>query len=526
MDLQTMITRLAAAAASKKKKDEKKSTPKKLVGKQKAPPPEEESEEDEAVLEIDELYEDEYELPTYVKSNKRLLEESNKIIRKLEDDAPSLDKILNADIRWKHRVELFEWYFIYKYSYPNSEERFMLKKEINAKLKRYKQDQSDFRKNRDQMKLMESVFDSEDVLQTLKRKIIKVNANESNKKVLFRKYHELYSRGYEDEEYFKLLSWLRLAIQLPYQELHPFEKDHQKILEKMKTFLDTKLYGMESVKEQLLLFTHNKLKYPNFQAHCLGLIGPPGVGKTSVAKCLSKSLDLPFEQISFGGITNSEYIKGHDYTYIGSKPGEIAQCMIRMQRKNGIIFFDEFEKINDNQNVVNAMLHITDTTQNSDFKDNFFGDLRIDLSNVWFICSMNEKPNDKALSDRIFYIEVKGYSKKDKVKIVEKYTLPNVLKNVGLNEKDIEIPQEMIEKIIDKVSNSEEGVRRLNQSIHVLVSKLSFLFHNQNSIKMSFMLPEKYFPLRLPISVDETMISKLLKDFTPSISPSILNMYV
>ena len=98
------------------------------------------------------------------------------------------------------------------------------------------------------MKLMESVFDSEDVLQTLKRKIIKVNANESNKKVLFRKYHELYSRGYEDEEYFKLLSWLRLAIQLPYQELHPFEKDHQKILEKMKTFLDTKLYGMESVK--------------------------------------------------------------------------------------------------------------------------------------------------------------------------------------------------------------------------------------------------------------------------------------
>ena len=153
-------------------------------------------------------------------------------------------------------------------------------------------------------------------------------------------------------------------------------------------------------------------------------------------------------------------LKGHDYTYIGSKPGEIAQCMIRMQRKNGIIFFDEFEKINDNQNVVNAMLHITDTTQNSDFKDNFFGDLRIDLSNVWFICSMNEKPNDKALSDRIFYIEVKGYSKKDKVKIVEKYTLPNVLKNVGLNEKDIEIPQEMIEKIIDKVSNSEEGVRR------------------------------------------------------------------
>lgn len=526
MDLQTMITRLAAAA-SKKKKEDKKTTPKKKVAKQKAPPPEEESEEEEeAVVELDELYEDEYELPTYVKSNKRLLAESNKIIKKLEDDAPSLDKILNADIRWKHKVELFEWFFIYKYSYPNSEERMMLKKEMNAKLKRYKQDQADFRKNKEQMKMMETILDSEDELQALKRKILKVNAKESNKKVLFRKYHELYSRGYEDEEYFKLLAWLRLAIQLPYQELHPFEKDHQKILGKMKSFLDTKLYGMDSVKEQLLLFTHNKLKYPNFQAHCLGLIGPPGVGKTSVAKCLSKSLDLPFEQISFGGITNSEYIKGHDFTYIGSKPGEIAQCMIRMRRKNGIMFFDEFEKINDNQNVVNAMLHITDTTQNAEFKDNFFGDLRIDLSNIWFICSMNEKPIDKALSDRIFYIDVKGYSKKDKAQIVEKYTLPNVLKNIGLEENDIRIPQEMVDRIIDKVSSTEEGVRRLNQSIHVLVSKLSFLYHNQNNIKMSFMLPEKYFPLQLPVEVDETMISKLLKDFTPSISSSLLNMYV
>lgn len=520
-----MITRLAAAS-TKKKKEEKKTTPKKKVGKQKAPPPEEESEEEDVEVEIDDLYEDEYDLPTYVKSNKRLLTESNKIIKKLEEEAPSLDKILNADIRWKRKVELFEWFFIYKYSYPNSEERMMLKREMNAKLKRYKQDQIDFRKNKEQMKLMETILDSEDELQILKRKILKVNANENNKKVLFRKYHELVSRGYEDEEYFKLLSWLRLAIQLPYQELHPFEEDHQKILGKMKSFLDKKLYGMDSVKEQLLLFTHNKLKYPTFQAHCLGLIGPPGVGKTSVAKCLSKSLDLPFEQISFGGITNAEYIKGHDFTYIGSKPGEIAQCMIRMEKKNGIMFFDEFEKINDNQNVVNTMLHITDTTQNAEFKDNFFGDLRIDLSNIWFICSMNEKPMDKALSDRIFYIQVKGYSKKDKIQIVEKYTLPTVLKNIGLKVDDIQIPEEIIEKIIDKVSDSEEGVRRLNQSIHVLVSKLSFLYHNQDNIKMSFMLPEKYFPLQLPIQVDETMISKLLKDFTPTISPSLLSMYI
>jgi ATP-dependent Lon protease len=197
-----------------------------------------------------------------------------------------------------------------------------------------------------------------------------------------------------------------------------------------------------------------------------------------------------------------------------------------MKKKNGIMFFDEFEKINENQNVVNAMLHITDNTQNSEFKDNFFGDLRIDLSNIWFICSMNDKPIDKALSDRIFYIDVKGYSKKEKVQIVEKYTLPNVLKNIGFEKDDIKIPGNIIEKIVDKVSSSEEGVRRLNQGINVLISKLSFLYHNQDKIKMSFMLPESYFPLSLPIVVNEIMISKLLKDFRPTISPSLMSMYV
>jgi ATP-dependent Lon protease len=520
-----MITRLAAA--SKKKKEEKKTTsPKKKVAKQQAPPNEESEEEEEEEQDIDEFYEDEYELPKSITSNEKLLEESNKIIKKLEDDSPSLEKILNANIRWKHKVELFEWFFIYKYSYPNSEERIMLKKDLNSRLKRYKQDKIDFKKNKNQIKLMENIMDSEDELQLLKRKILNLNANEKNKRVLFQKYHELVSKGYEDEEYFKLLSWLRLATQLPYQELHPFENDHQAILTKMKSYLDNTLYGMDSVKEQLLLFTHNKLKYPKFQSHCLGLIGPPGVGKTSVAKCLSNVLDLPFEQISFGGVSNAEYIKGHDFTYIGSKPGEIALSMIRMKKKNGIMFFDEFEKINENQNVVNAMLHITDNTQNAEFKDNFFGDLRIDLSNIWFICSMNEKPIDKALSDRIFYIDVKGYSKKEKVQIVEKYTLPKVLKNIGLEKDDIKIPENIIEKIVDKVSSSEEGVRRLNQGINVLISKLSFLYHNQDKIKMSFMLPESYFPLSLPIVVNEIMISKLLKDFTPTISPSLMSMYV
>lgn len=266
--------------------------------------------------------------------------------------------------------------------------------------------------------------------------------------------------------------------------------------------------------------------FPSTQSQCLGLIGPPGVGKTSIALCLSKILNIPFEQISLGGVTHADFIKGHDFTFVGSKPGKIATSMINLGCKNGILFFDEFEKVSENLDVVNSLLHITDTTQNKEFKDNFFGEISIDLSKIWFICSMNEKPTDKALSDRVFYIKIDGYSKKEKTEIIKSYLLPRSLKNIGCKETDVTMSDSIISLLIDKIGSDENGIRLLKQSIESFVSKIAFLVNNQNGLKMSFSLPDKYYPFQYPVNVDDTMIRLLLKEFVKERNVSLSNLYI
>ena len=108
--------------------------------------------------------------------------------------------------------------------------------------------------------------------------------------------------------------------------------------------LDEELYGMHSVKEQILTFINTRLVNPHVRGCSLGLIGPPGVGKTTIARLLASVMDTPFSQMSFGGVRDADFLKGHDFCYVGSRPGEIVRCLSAMKYKNGILFMDEFEK--------------------------------------------------------------------------------------------------------------------------------------------------------------------------------------
>ena len=134
------------------------------------------------------------------------------------------------------------------------------------------------------------------------------------------------------------------------------------------------------------------------------MIGPPGTGKTTIARLLSTVLETPFAQMSFGGVRNADFLKGHDFCYIGSRPGEIVRCLSSMQYKNGILFMDEFEKIADNKAITSCLLHIIDPQQNHEFRDSYLREVTIDLSYLWFIYSMNREPSDSALNDRLYKI--------------------------------------------------------------------------------------------------------------------------
>ena len=467
---------------------------------------EEEEESDDDIFERDE-----YDIPTCISNNSLMKQEFNNIKKYIEDCEPKLDDILQIKCDKKEKRELFELFYIYKYLPGNSDERYEMKKFLEEKIKNMKQNEDLFDKHSELIEFLNKKTDNSE-LNEIKTKILDLEANNDVKTILYRRFKELENSEIQDEDYYKNKQWINNSLKLPYNKYLNFDINNiTTTLCNIKDKLDTELYGMNDVKEQILLFINNKFHNPTMKGCSLGLIGPPGVGKTSIAMCLSSILSVPFEQISLGGMIHADTMKGHDSTYVGSKPGLITQALMRMEYKNGILFFDEFDKIDDNKEIVSTLLHVTDFQQNHKFHDNYFDEIDIDLSSLWFIYSMNSKPTNPALADRVFYVKVDGYNLKEKVKIIMDYTLPKILKNLGINNNDIYISEQNAQYLIQKVSNEEKGIRTLNQKMNELISKIIFLKSNENKLNTSFKLPNKYFPLKFPINIDETIIDNLLK---------------
>ena len=470
-----------------------------------------ESQEEDDESDDDIFERDEYDIPTCVSNNSVIKKEFDNIKEYIEECEPKLDNILEIKCNKTEKRELFELFYIYKYLPGNSDERYEMKKFLEEKIKNMKQNENLFDKHRELIEFLNKKTDNSE-LNEIKTKILDLEATNDVKTTIYRRFKELENSEIQDEDYYKNKQWINNSLKLPYNKYLNFNIDNiTKTLCNIKTKLDEELYGMNDVKEQILLFINNKFHNPTMKGCSLGLIGPPGVGKTSIAMCLSSILSVPFEQISLGGMTHADTMKGHDSTYIGSKPGLITQALMRMEYKNGILFFDEFDKIDDNKEIVSTLLHVTDFQQNHKFHDNYFDEIDIDLSSLWFIYSMNSKPTNTALADRVFYVKVDGYNLKEKMKIVIDYTLPKILSNLGINKNDICISDENAQYLIQKVSNDEKGIRVLNQKMNELISKIIFLKSNKNELNTSFKLPDKYFPLTFPIHIDKTIIDNLLK---------------
>ena len=297
-----------------------------------------------------------------------------------------------------HIITLLELYEILSVTPAPSQEWVFLRDHINKYFKKYKSEYKVYKKYiKEESKykeLAQNLEESTTSLASLKYKILGLNASDSAKKILYSKYLELEESEKRDEEFNKLKKWLNIALDLPFNNVKKFSYKKGGFTDFLKSTLkklDDNLYGMSEIKEQILLFINSKLLNPDMKGCCLGLIGPPGTGKTSIARIIAEVLDYPFEQISFGGVTNTEFIKGHDFTYIGSQPGAIAKSLSRMKYKNGILFLDEYEKISANKDIVSTLLHITDPSQNHIFRDQYLNDITIDLSAIWFIYSMKQE---------------------------------------------------------------------------------------------------------------------------------------
>ena len=328
---------------------------------------------------------------------------------------------------------------------------------------------------------------------------------------IYSKYKEYINMPVDSEMKVLTLNWLEHALKLPFNKsVEPIiNKDNfvNKLLE-IREFLDNEIYGMDNVKDQLLCILNNRFKNPKNSNCAIALHGSPGTGKTVIAKSLAKCMGLPFEQISLGGMQDASLLNGQHMGWLGSAPGRIVRALQNLNCKNGIIFFDELDKLGETthgKEVQYALLHIIDYAQNNEFIDNFMGkELPLDLSNIIFIVAMNDVARlDSALLSRMPLVHVEDYTLKDKTKILKEYITPRIVENIGLDRTCFSIPDETCEYIIKKMEviyGKEGGVRNIKDCMTFILNKVSLLheLYKQSSKKVPIHTNIKYsFPMNI-----------------------------
>jgi ATP-dependent Lon protease len=348
--------------------------------------------------------------------------------------------------------------------------------------------------------------------QELKKEIINFIDNNANNMLLMHKLYNLMLNGtsFCNSKYDLLITDLN-KIKNNFEDIKKYFID-------VKKSLDSSVYGHENAKTEIEKIIGQWINGEN-KGYCFGFEGCPGVGKTSLAKkgianCLKdeNGESRPFSFIKMGGDSNGSTLHGHNYTYVGSTWGSIVQILMDTQIMNPIIYIDEVDKISKTENgkeLIGILTHLLDFTQNDSFQDKYFNGINIDLSKVLFILSYNDPSSiDRVLLDRIHRIKFNHLSLNDKLTIVEKHLLPEILINMGLDGM-VYIEKDAIQYLIETYT-VESGVRKLKELIFDMIGEINLHIFKDTFIVESF-----------PIHLGITEIKKYMKDKVELIPQSI-----
>jgi ATP-dependent Lon protease len=411
--------------------------------------------------------------------NKKVSSETINAIKKLEDASHIADNIashLTATISEKQQI--FETIDVKKRLnsiikiMENETSIIGVEKRIRGRVKtQMEKTQREYYLN-EQLKAIQKelgeIEDGKDETSSLNKSIIKSKMPKDVEKKCMAELKKLKNMSPMSAEATVIRNYLDWMIDLPW-----FKKSEVDIdLKKALAVLDADHFGLEKVKERIIEFLAVQKRMEKIKGPILCLVGPPGVGKTSLGKSIARATNRQFVRVSVGGMRDEAEIRGHRRTYIGSLPGKIIQMMKKAGTKNPLILLDEIDKIGNDYrgDPSSALLEALDPEQNSTFNDHYL-EVDYDLSDVMFVTTANTLNILPPLLDRMEVIRLAGYTEDEKINIANRYLLPKQIKDNGVKEKEMTFSQDIIKEIIRSYTK-ESGVRNLEREISKVARKV------------------------------------------------------
>ena len=390
--------------------------------------------------------------------------------------------------------DLMERYDLLSYKLVHEIQVMNIKEEIQNKVKeRVDKHQRDYIL-REQLKLIREELGEESTVSDadeFKEKAEKLNAPEEVKEKLLKEISRFRSSMNSPAENGVIRTYIETMLEMPWDTM---SEDCHDIV-RAREILDRDHYGLEQVKERVLEFLAVRALAEKGNSPILCLVGPPGTGKTSIARSLATALDKKYVRISLGGVRDEAEIRGHRKTYVGAMPGRIANGLKTAGVKNPLMLLDEIDKVSNDYkgDTFSALLEVLDSEQNNKFRDHYL-EVPLDLSEVFFVTTANTLQTIPGpLLDRMEVIEISSYTDNEKVHIAVEHLIPKQLKRHGIKSEQLTISKGAVEKIVRNYTR-EAGVRQLERKVGEICRKSAreILEDKKNRIRVTETNLHKY----------------------------------
>ena len=327
---------------------------------------------------------------------------------------------------------------------------------------------------REQLKIIQDELGEKDgikgEIETYRQRLQEINPSKEAKEKLEKELDRLLKASPSSPESGVIRSYIDAVLDLPWQKVTKENDD----MSQAERILNEDHYGLEKIKERILEYLAVRVLAPQVASPILCLVGPPGVGKTSIGSSIARATGRNYVRLSLGGVRDEAEIRGHRRTYIGAMPGRFIQSLTQSKSSNPLMLLDEVDKMSNDfrGDPAAALLEVLDSEQNHAFRDHYI-EVPVDLSNVLFIATANNAANiPRPLLDRMEIIDVSSYTEPEKVEIAKQYLIPKQLEKHGMKKSQLKISKEMLQLIIQGYTK-ESGVRKLERIIASLCRKVA-----------------------------------------------------